>query len=76
MPASYRCTSHLSCLLPAAAPLTSLFFPYPQADIDAFYVSVVKKLKGSNYIGPALLDALVTSTRTVSMGALEKVREA
>jgi hypothetical protein len=44
-----------------------------QAETEAFYVSVVKKLKASNYIGPALLDALVSSTRTVSMGALEKV---
>jgi len=44
--------------------------PTTPGKIDAWYVDVVRKLKGSNYIGPELLDKLVTSQKTVSMPKL------
>lgn len=37
---------------------------------DSWFVGVVKKLKQSNYIGSALLNALVTSKKTANMEAL------
>jgi hypothetical protein len=45
------------------APLTS-------AAVDEWYAATVKKLKSSNYVGPELLDKLVTSQKTVDMDAL------
>ena len=44
--------------------------PADAAAADAWFVGVVRRLKGSNFLGPDLLDALVTSTKTVSMEAL------
>jgi len=46
--------------------------PASGAAADAWFVKVVKKLKGSPYIGSELLNALVTSVSTASMEALEK----
>jgi hypothetical protein len=48
------------------------FVAHSQADIDAWYVSVVKKLKNSHFVGPEMLDALVTSVRTADMAALDR----
>ena len=44
--------------------------PTTPAEVDAWFVGVVKKLKASPYVGPALLDALVTSEKTTSMERL------
>jgi ubiquitin-protein ligase len=42
----------------------------PEA-VDAWYENVVRKHKSSNYMGSDLVDALVTSKKTVSMKELE-----
>ena len=47
--------------------------PRTATAIDEWFTSVVRKLKASPYVGGALLDALVSSTRTVRMEALEAV---
>ena len=44
--------------------------PTDAASTDAWFVGVVRKLKASNYVGPAILDALVGSKKTESMEAL------
>jgi hypothetical protein len=46
--------------------------PVGPEETDAWFIGVVKKLKASNYLGPELLNALVTSKRTASMEALER----
>lgn len=53
----------------AYAPYDSLLAgaPATPAETDAWFVALVKKLKNSPYLGEALLDALVTSTRTADM---------
>jgi hypothetical protein len=46
--------------------------PVTAAEIDAYYASVVQKLKRSPYVGAVMLDALATSVRTADMKELEK----
>merc|ERR1712196_766843 len=62
--AETRAYDSVDCTL-GGAPTT------PEA-VDAWYKESVLKLKQSLYVGPELLDRLVTSTRTVSM---EKMME-
>jgi len=44
--------------------------PIGEDSTDEWFIGVIKKLKSSNYLGSDLLDALVTSKKTVSMEAL------
>lgn len=45
--------------------------PTTPEETDAWFVALIKKLKSSHYIGEDLLNALVTSARTVDMKAIQ-----